>query len=147
MISEAERWESGNPPEIRDILRVYLLYSYRSVFYIFLTGAISTFIFLIPVPENAISATDHAIDTIVPIPYWACSTRSPREKSEAEFFAFGVLATDEGRVDPAPEKSVFKLEKPLLPLPNILCALPRFSSICIYSVGISFINLLFGLAL
>lgn len=54
-------------------------------------GAISTFIFLIPVPEKAISATDQAIDTIVPIPYCACSTRSPSEKSEAEFFALGVL--------------------------------------------------------
>ncbi len=38
-------------------------------FYIFVIGAISRFIFLIPIPENAISPIFSLIPTIVPVPY------------------------------------------------------------------------------
>jgi hypothetical protein len=58
----------------------------RNKSYIFLIGAISTFIFLTPTQENAISATDPESPTIVPTPYCACSIRSHEAKSEALFF-------------------------------------------------------------
>lgn len=52
--------------------------------YIFSTGAILTFIFLIPLfaPENAISAMSSLSDTTTPSPNCAWRMRQPRWKSE-----------------------------------------------------------------
>lgn len=58
--------------------------------YTFSIGAISIFIFLIPIPGKAISAMASFMSIIVPIPYCGCLMRSPMTKSEAECFFFDM---------------------------------------------------------
>jgi len=65
--------------------------------YNFCKGAISRFIFLIPVPGKAISAITPERPTIVPVPNFSCFTRSPSPRDPADtvcFSTFGLGADD-----------------------------------------------------